>query len=355
MPVSSFPRNGAVLLAADKPLVSIIIPTYNRRDLLRLALESCFGQTYEAIQVVVVDDGSTDGTIDYLRSLGPSHGDKLIWVVQANLGPSAARNRGLGMACGEFVKFLDSDDTLETDAIAHFVHALDSTGADLCIGARRYMSPEGRKWRLNFLPPAGAVDRPLQRFFDLEIRPQQGLWFFRKRLFDDGFCWDETLLAREDTDLLGRLLVGGATVVGAPRAVLNQRYHDGTRQTGRQFDPEVFRRIHESNCKLYDLMVEHGRLEEAGRSFARALCRTALRMWARDREAARKCYRLARRAYWWPELVLLESYPRSTRIAAYALWAVGGLRLCGPLMHVRDWMRRKAKWYRDRRGCPGAI
>jgi glycosyltransferase involved in cell wall biosynthesis len=329
---------------AASSVVSVIIPTYNRAKLLAETIRSCLDQTYPHVEVIVVDDGSTDTTPEVLAAFAQRFpAERFRYASQANRGPSAARNRGLRLARGEFVKFMDDDDTLEEDALDHYVRAMKATNADLGIGGKRYMSPEGRKWPIAYRPPAGLIDRPLQRFFDLELRPQQGVWCFRRTLFDSGTAWDETLLAREDTDLLGRLLVRGAAVVGVPEAILNQRYHGGERQTNRQFEGEVFRRIHESNCRLYELMVEHGRLKEAGRSFARSLCRTALRMWEHDREAARQCCRLAKRAYWWPELVLLDHYPRSTRIAAYALWALGGLGLCGPLMQFRARAKRKAK------------
>lgn len=326
-------------------LVSVVIPTYNRAHFVREAIESCLNQTYAHVEVIVVDDGSTDSTMDVLAEFSKRFpAERFRYASQANRGAAAARNTGLAVARGAYVKFLDDDDTIDADAIEHYVRALDGTGADLCIGARRYMSPEGRKWSVNYRPPEGLIDLPLRRYFDLELRPQQGIWCFRKKLFDDGFLWNEGLAAREDTDLIGRMLVQGASVVGAPGAILNQRYHGGERVSSRQFSPEVFRAIHEANCRLLDLMVEHGRLKEAGRSFARSMCRTALRLWECDRHAAMACYRLAKRAYWRPELVLLDHYPRSTRVLAYSLWALGGLRLCGPLMHFRArWRHRKRR------------
>lgn len=265
-------------MATDQALVSIIIPTYNRQDLLRLAVESCFEQTYEAVRVIVVDDGSTDGTADYLRSLGPSRRDKIIWEVQPNLGPSAARNRGLELADGEFIKFLDSDDTLEKDAIECFVRAMNAHKADLCIGSKRYMSPKGRKWSIVYAPPEGMIDDPLNKFFDLVIRPQQGLWCFRRSVFDEGVRWNESLRAREDTDLLARVLLRGHRVCGAPLATFNQRYHTGPRVSAGQFSPDVSQAIFQSNVEIYEEMGRRGELGRYGRRFARALSRTSLRL-----------------------------------------------------------------------------
>lgn len=87
-------------------LVSVVIPAYNSRALLRTALESVFAQTYNPVEVIVVDDGSTDGTDEWVRAQYPS-----IKVVRIpNQGPSGARNQGIQLATGDYVAFLDADD-----------------------------------------------------------------------------------------------------------------------------------------------------------------------------------------------------------------------------------------------------
>jgi glycosyltransferase involved in cell wall biosynthesis len=86
--------------------ISVIIPTYNRARLLGEALESVFGQEEPAFEILVVDDGSTDETVELLRS----HGDRVRMLRQENRGPAAARNLGIEHARGDYVAFLDSDD-----------------------------------------------------------------------------------------------------------------------------------------------------------------------------------------------------------------------------------------------------
>lgn len=88
------------------PLISVIIPTFNRAALLPDALASVQAQNYDALQVIVVDDGSTDNSAEVLRSLD----GKLEYIYQRNQGPAAARNTGLCHARGEWIAFLDSDD-----------------------------------------------------------------------------------------------------------------------------------------------------------------------------------------------------------------------------------------------------
>jgi glycosyltransferase involved in cell wall biosynthesis len=93
----------------DLPLVSLIIPAYNSRAYVCDAVDSCLAQTYPNCEIVVVDDGSTDGTPDLLRT---RYGDRIRLVEQANRGAAGARNTGVREARGEFVQFCDSDDRL---------------------------------------------------------------------------------------------------------------------------------------------------------------------------------------------------------------------------------------------------
>lgn len=90
----------------SNPLVSAIIPSYNRARVVCDAIESALSQTYHHMEVIVVDDGSTDDTQAALDRFG----DRIRRITQKNAGPSAARNHGVAIARGEFVAFLDSDD-----------------------------------------------------------------------------------------------------------------------------------------------------------------------------------------------------------------------------------------------------
>jgi len=100
-----------------KPLVSVIIPTWNRIKYLPKALESVFNQTYGNIEILVVDDGSTDGTCEKLKPLIEQN--KVRYFHQENKGQSAARNLAIQKMKGSFACFLDSDD----DWLPHKVDA----------------------------------------------------------------------------------------------------------------------------------------------------------------------------------------------------------------------------------------
>lgn len=86
---------------------SIVVPTYNRADSVLSTLESCFAQQLSDFEVIVVDDGSSDNTLEKLQSVDDP---RLVVVSQENAGPAAARNHGMRKATGEYIAFLDSDD-----------------------------------------------------------------------------------------------------------------------------------------------------------------------------------------------------------------------------------------------------
>lgn len=111
----------------DSGWVSVVIPTYNRAQVLLEALESVRAQTYRPIEIIIVDDGSTDSTIAAIDSWAGSAGSsnwRVTVIRQSNKGAPAARNHGLSCARGEFVQYLDSDDTLGPSKIAAQVSSL---------------------------------------------------------------------------------------------------------------------------------------------------------------------------------------------------------------------------------------
>lgn len=130
-----------------QPLVSIIIPVYNLADYLPQCLDSVRGQSYENIQVLLVNDGSTDASLavsqEYVR-----RDSRFQLIDKANSGVSDSRNQALDRAEGKYIQFLDGDDWLAPDATEALVHAAESTGADLVLAhfyrvADERMAPRG--------------------------------------------------------------------------------------------------------------------------------------------------------------------------------------------------------------------
>ncbi|MBP3951514.1 glycosyltransferase family 2 protein [Bacillus suaedae] len=116
------------------PKVSVIIPVYNCEDYLSDCLDSILNQTYESIEIIIIDDGSTDSSgriISHYKQID----QRIIHIVQENSGPSAARNKGISESKGTYLVFVDSDDTVETNYVEMLLNEMLASNADLvCCG-----------------------------------------------------------------------------------------------------------------------------------------------------------------------------------------------------------------------------
>ncbi len=113
----------------NNPLVSVIIPAYNAGKYIESAVESVLRQSYTNIELIVVNDGSTDNTLDVL-----SHFSDIKILSTSNKGVSHARNVGIDTSKGEYISFLDADDELEINAIEHLLSSCLKWNADICSG-----------------------------------------------------------------------------------------------------------------------------------------------------------------------------------------------------------------------------
>src|SRR5439155_16624014 len=131
-----------------KPLISCIIPVFNGEKYLAEALDSIRAQTYRPIEIIVVDDGSTDGT----RELVASYGDQVRYLWQPNSGPATDRNQGLSAASGEFVAFLDADDLWHPEKLERQMARFDARpDLDVCVAhVQNFWIPELREEEARF-------------------------------------------------------------------------------------------------------------------------------------------------------------------------------------------------------------
>jgi len=201
--------------------VSILIPTYNRREFLAEALQSVREQTYGSFDCVVVDGNSTDGTADFLDSLD----DDWLHVHRHDQrrGLPAARNTGLELADGEYVLFLDSDDLLYPFCVDRLVTALDSQPTT-CAGAFAASKHVTRHDRVvDKSVPAGPMTEPTVE----NARAITGLsgTIFRQDTLEAIGGFDETLPSREDIDVFLRVL-DEYSLFGVDEACWVRRLHD---------------------------------------------------------------------------------------------------------------------------------
>jgi glycosyltransferase involved in cell wall biosynthesis len=184
------------------PRVSVIVPTYNRERYLQEAIDSVLHQTLSALELIVIDDGSTDATPALVSAI---HDQRLRYIIQPHRGLSAALNRGLESARAEYVARLDSDDVFLPDALSTLLSILETDRTVDVVWARgQFMDQEGR------LQPRTCGSREhfpgeMLRSLAYEDCTTNDAMLVRKSCFTQVGPYDETLAFSEDWDMALRL------------------------------------------------------------------------------------------------------------------------------------------------------
>lgn len=213
------------------PLVSVVIPTYNRAHLVLDALESVAAQTYRPLEILVVDDGSTDETVRVVeRWLSERSQEDLAGrcLRQENQGGNVARNTGIASAAGEIIAFLDSDDCWLAEKISKQVDVLrgdPELGAVYC-GVRHVNATSGE--------PFGSTERTypygdiLAEILVRDVTAPTSTYAVRRRVFEEVGSFDTDLRARQDWDMWIRI-ASRCSIGAVPQPLVDYRDHPGPR------------------------------------------------------------------------------------------------------------------------------
>ena len=215
------------------PRLSVIIPAFNRAHLIGETLRSLLAQTLPADEIIVVDDGSTDGT----AAAAEVFGAPVKVIRQANAGPAAARNAGFRASRGEFIHFFDSDDLAAPNKHAVQLAALETTAADIAYGPWL----KGRFNGKSFCPSNQVLQQKgLPRESDL-VRALLTIWsvvphaaLFRRSMVEQAGGFSEDLHGTEDQQMFLACLLAGAKVVHTPDTIEFYRQGDAGKITESQ-------------------------------------------------------------------------------------------------------------------------
>jgi glycosyltransferase involved in cell wall biosynthesis len=216
-------------------LVSCIVPTFNGARHLAPCLDSMLAQTYQPVEIIVVDDGSTDGTSDLVAS----YAERVRYVHQPNRGPAAARNTGIAAARGEFVAFNDADDLWHPEKLARQVaHLARMPSRGVSVTHIRNFVDEGA--------PSGMVACVEPRF----LAPQPGVvvpcMLVRRTVLDSVGPFDVDLAHASGADWFVRARTRGVVVECLPDVLTERRLHATNRS----------RELAQSSCDEYLRLVK---------------------------------------------------------------------------------------------------
>jgi len=208
-------------------LVSVIIPTYNRADLIERAVNSVLDQTYDDIELIVVDDGSEDNTREVLSNyIREKH---ITYIKKENGGCASARNRGISEAKGAYLAFLDSDDTYLSDAIKNLVDTLSNSDADFVFSPVIEIYPDQRKI-INY-----PIARSNPENFAMEHLVNTNVYIhaclFKRKIFEKERM-DEKMQYNEDSDFLQRAAINYRAVY-CKKPTVNHYHHQENKSKNR--------------------------------------------------------------------------------------------------------------------------
>lgn len=207
-------------------IVSIITPCYNAEGFIEETITSVLNQSYKAIEYIIVDDGSTDNSLKILDT----YKDHLIVVEGAHKGACAARNKGAEIAKGEYLLFLDADDTLEKNTIEVFLNEIKNLSNTLVACNWKRLNFTENKW---LATPSGLSDAPTNNDFiqgwlsGWYVPPAGILW--SKQIFENTGGWDESLAANQDGDLILRALIKDVKIKLTNKTTVYYRHHNSNK------------------------------------------------------------------------------------------------------------------------------
>lgn len=194
------------------PTVSVIIPVYNGEAFLDQCIESIINQSMTPHQILIIDDGSTDGSKEIAQGYS-----NIEYVHQKNLGVASARNLGLSMATGEFVAFIDQDDFWNKEALAQRLSYVEAHNDARVVLGKQYWFLDGLKEKPSWVK-SEQMDHDLNGFL-------MGCALLKKDLFDEFGIFDTSFRFCSDFDWFFRLKDGGVAFHQIEQTILNKRIH----------------------------------------------------------------------------------------------------------------------------------
>jgi len=275
--------------------VSVVIPCHNAEDFVGDAIQSVLDQDYEPVEVIVVDDGSTDRSRGAIEQFAP----RVRLIEQSNRGACRARNVGAEAARGNALLFLDADDLLGPGTLPALASCLKGRSRAISRCRWKHLRRENGRWRPHdhrfAADPPG--DDPVRGWLTGWYVPPCGLLFGREA-FEAVGGWDETLRANQDGDIVLRALVDEIPIVATEDGLALYRDAEGARNSiSSAEDREAFRSRIQVVDKIAGRLRRRHRFEVyrpwIGRAYYTIARRAALRHPALARDLRERAHALA--------------------------------------------------------------
>lgn len=277
------------------PLVSILIPCHNAARWLGESLESALAQTHPECEIIVVDDGSSDHSLEIARSYG-SRG--VLVATQPNLGASAARNHAFRLSKGAFIQYLDADDILDPGKVAAQISLLQQCPPDT-LSSGHWIRFSGKPGSHPAESHSNQRDLSgvefLQLFYEKATMMQPGAWLSPRGLLEKAGPWDEFLSVNDDGEYFARVMLRSSGIRYCPEAIVYYR-SEGAQTLSRRRSPAALRSVFRATELITGHLLAADRSQRSLAAAAYAWKWTAFELLPEDpalsREAESRCHEL---------------------------------------------------------------
>lgn len=272
-------------------LISVVMPFFNAERFIDIAIQSVMGQNYREVELILVDDGSTDGSREVIAKIANQYADRIVVLEQENKGPYPARNLGLRHAKGKFVAFLDADDYWSADCLKELHTALSDSDAALAYCGWQNVGFSGKRGE-PYVPPDYDSGDKFEYFLRAAAPWPIHAALIRRTVLDAVGGFDEQWPTCMDYDLWLRIGIS-RKIVRVPRVLAFYRHHDCGQITSMQWRQAItVWRIKKNFLKNHQDIKAKFSPEKLRKLINGALLRRAYDCyWRRDLVSAQRIFR----------------------------------------------------------------
>jgi len=294
----------------NEPICSVIIPTYNHAKYIDRSIQCALDQTYPHVEVVVIDDGSTDDTPERVKK----YLDRIVYRRKSNAGLGAARNTGIGLSKGKYLQFLDADDTIEPEKLSTQIKLLEENGDIAVVYSDCSCTDEEGRALDNTSYPLKDEEHPLPILLKRTLFSVHAP-LVRKCAIVDAGRFDESRIAQEDWQLWLKMALQGCRFRYRPG---NLAHYDGVGSTMTTNSELMYKRVNH----LLETFLSDSEFQKLDRRMVREF--TACQNIALATRAYNNSWsRLARRHF-------LRAFRAKPEIMTWDYW------LCIPKTYIRE-------------------
>lgn len=228
-----------------KKMISVVIPAFNVEQYIEETLQSIFQQTYQNFEVIVINDGSTDGTADILKKMVTLYDNRLVVINQKNSGLGATRNKGIEVSSGEYIYFFDGDDLIETTLFQKAVNAFGNSDVDIFFFSGKSFGDKNIDFKQNYnivkIPNEPLTSKKMFEYLYVsnQLNISATMFVIRKKLLKDNNIFFLENVLHEDNSFILEVYHYARLVMGSEETLFYRRIRGNSIMTSLDYEKSM--------------------------------------------------------------------------------------------------------------------